>query len=246
MSPYRKKFDAKAYWTTKPLCTVCKIHKVKTGTVCSECRNTEIKKNRVEFREAKIVHEDLLNMKQTEEENTYETVEQEDASLVNSTTTKKREPVSVDTQNKILRLFTYLEKALTLDDSVTRDFLATTTAPSTWWLADYPRDIENLYIRPFDNEKTVDDEAKISAWIRVEKKSINPAPDLPSELVEWINEVNPLEQPKAKEKIDRKVNFDDDNKRVRAFDKFRQNFEQGDDVPENLVDWVVFGKYPIY
>ncbi len=239
MSPYRKKFDAKAYWATKPLCTVCKIHKVKTGSVCSECRNAEIKKNRVEFREAKIVQEDLSNMKQAEEENTYETVEQEDDSLANSTTAKKREPISVDTQNKILRLFTYLEKALALDDSVTRDFLATTTAPSPWWLADYPRDIENLYIRPFDNEKTIDDEAKISAWIRVEKKSIKPAPDLPSELIEWINEVNPLEQPKAKEKIDRKVNFNDDDKRVREFDKFRQKFEQGDDVPEKLVDWVV-------
>ncbi len=38
MAKYYKKFDAKAYWTTKPLCSVCKSHKVKNGTVCYQCK----------------------------------------------------------------------------------------------------------------------------------------------------------------------------------------------------------------
>ena len=33
------KFDAKAYWATKPLCLICKNHKVKNGTVCYQCKN---------------------------------------------------------------------------------------------------------------------------------------------------------------------------------------------------------------
>ncbi len=32
------KFDAKAYWATRPLCTICKNHKVKNGTICYECK----------------------------------------------------------------------------------------------------------------------------------------------------------------------------------------------------------------
>lgn len=37
MAIYRQKFDAKRYWANKPLCSVCKSHKVKNGTVCHEC-----------------------------------------------------------------------------------------------------------------------------------------------------------------------------------------------------------------
>jgi superfamily I DNA and/or RNA helicase len=173
-------------------------------------------------------------MNQVEEENNEEIGNDSITQVV-----PKGRPVSVETQNKIVRLFSYLEKALALDDSVTRDFLATTTVPSPWWLADYPNDIENLYIRPFDNEKTPDEESKITAWLRVEKKSIQEPPDLPSKLFEWINEVNPIDSPKSKEKIDRKVYFNDENKRVKEFDSFRKKFEQGDSVPENLIDWVV-------
>lgn len=37
MSIYRQKFDAKRYWANKPTCSICKVHKVKNGTICSEC-----------------------------------------------------------------------------------------------------------------------------------------------------------------------------------------------------------------
>ncbi|MFH1838142.1 MAG: hypothetical protein ABH808_01435 [Candidatus Kuenenbacteria bacterium] len=41
---YQKKFDAKAYWATKPYCAVCKKHKVKSGTICYECKKGSMKK----------------------------------------------------------------------------------------------------------------------------------------------------------------------------------------------------------
>jgi very-short-patch-repair endonuclease len=41
MPKYYGKFDAKAYWATKPLCLVCKSHKVKNGTVCYQCKKTK-------------------------------------------------------------------------------------------------------------------------------------------------------------------------------------------------------------
>lgn len=34
------------------------------------------------------------------------------------------------------------------------------------------------------------------AWLRVKKKNIESAPDLPSELIEWVNEINPTNNPK--------------------------------------------------
>lgn len=239
MSPYKRKFDAKAYWALKPLCTVCKIHKVKEGSICSECRSAQIKEKPAELKESMKIQKSLSIMNQTEEENTDQTLEQMDDPIVTSTPIKQGRPISIDSQNKIVRLFTYLEKALSLDDSVTRDFLTTTTLPSPWWLADYPRDTENLYIRDFDTEKSSDEDAKSNTWISVEKKNIKPAPDLPFELLDWIIEVSPLDEPKAKEKNDKKIRFDDDSNRVKEFGIFRKNFEQGDNIPEDLLDWVV-------
>jgi hypothetical protein len=102
--------------------------------------------------------------------------------------------ISGEAQNKIVRLFTYLEKALAIDDSIVRDFRTSLAAPSPFWLADYPLDLENLHIRPFDTEKTPEG-VQSTAWLRVEKKNIKSAPALPSLLEEWVDEVNPLQAP---------------------------------------------------
>ena len=147
--------------------------------------------------------------------------------------------VSAEAQNKIVRLFTYLEKALALDDTIVRDFRSSIVAPSPWWLADYPRDLENLFIREFDTEKESENADQSSAWLRIQKKNIEPAPALPDELVEWIIDVTPLDKPRALEKIDRKVRFDSDKERETEFKKFRKDFQQGDELPESLTDWVV-------
>lgn len=147
--------------------------------------------------------------------------------------------VSAEAQNKIVRLFTYLEKVLALDDTIVRDFRSSMIAPSPWWLADYPRDLENFFIREFDTEKESKNADQSSAWLRVQKKNIEPAPALPNKLVEWIVDVNPLDKPRALEKIDRKVRFDSDKKRVVEFKEFRKDFQQGDELPETLIDWVV-------
>ncbi len=150
---------------------------------------------------------------------------------------KRVSNLSAEAQNKVIRLFTYLEKALAIDDSIIRDFRTTSAAPSPWWLADYPTDLENLTIRPFDTEKTPEG-VQSTSWLKVEKKNIKAAPELPSLLEEWIDEVNPLQAPIAKEKIDRKVRFADDKDREKEFRDFRKNYEQGDDIPESLKDWV--------
>ena len=146
--------------------------------------------------------------------------------------------VSAEAQNKIVRLFTYLEKALALDDIIVRDFRSSMIPPSPWWLADYPRDLDNLFIREFDTEKeTASSES--GAWLKVQKKNIEPAPALPEKLAEWVTEVNPLEKPEALEKIDRKVRFDSERELVNEFKKFRKDFKQGDSVPKPLFGWVV-------
>src|SRR3989344_3864500 len=222
MSSYRRKFDAKAYWATKPLCEVCKEHKVKEGNVCSECRKEAVRQQKEIEKNTK-----LTNM---------QTQIPEDVEI--SEPRKKRvSNISGEAQNKIIRLFTYLEKALAIDDSIVRDFRTSLAAPSPWWLADFPTDLENLQIRPFDTEKTPEG-VQENAWLKVEKKNIKAAPELPKQLVEWINDLNPLEAPASNEKIDRKTRFSDDADRVDELRNFRKNFELGDEIPTSLADWV--------
>lgn len=230
MAKYHRKFDAKAYWATKPLCSVCKIHKVKNGNICYKCK------------------QEIMNQSKTNKTtNTQETINgiSSQVSIIQEAKTSNQNnenfgvEISAEAQNKIVRLFTYLEKALALDDTIVRDFRSSMIAPSPWWLADYPRDLENLFIREFDTEKAGENADQSSAWLKVQKKNIEQAPALPDKLVEWVIDINPLDKPRALEKIDRKVRFDSDKERVAEFKKLRKDFQQGDELPESLIDWVV-------
>jgi len=229
MAPYKKEFDAKAYWAKKPYCSICKKHKVKNGTICYECKKIMEKE--------KIKSDD--NIIKDESSVLFEVESSKENISISQSSFEKKDCISNEAQNKIVRLFTYLEKALALDSSVIRDFRVATAAPSPWWLADYPNDAENLYIRSFDTEKMTDDLLETGAWLRVEKKNIKPAPNLPSELIEWVNEINPIDSPNAKEKIDRKEQFDNSKIRVSDFKKFRKEFKQGNIPPKSIYDWVI-------
>ena len=228
MSPYRTRFDAKRYWAAKPYCTVCHKSKVKNGSICHACKKADMKKTR----KSSVVEEEVV----------LETEASMDVGILDAEkTVAPREPsISTEAQNKITRLFTYLEKALALDDSVVRDFRTTATAPSLWWLGDLPQDVDNLYIRPFDTETGQADLKDTNAWLEVEKKNIKPPPALSERLLEWVEAIdNPIATPQGKEKVDRQVRFDDEHVRVQEFKQFRKDFEQGDKVPARLKEWVV-------
>lgn len=162
----------------------------------------------------------------------------------NSTT--EQEQTNAKVRQKAVRLFTYLEKALALDESVVRDFRTTAAAPSPWWLAEFPQDAENLYIRPFETESGTVDGTQQAALLRVEKKNIKSAPPLPKELEDWVEEISPLETPKPQDKIEREIKFESDAERVAEFKKFRKNFTEDQRVPGSLRDWVTItpGKLP--
>jgi hypothetical protein len=147
-------------------------------------------------------------------------------------------------QNKAARLFTYLEKALALDDSISRDFRAALTEPSPWWLSDLPRDLENLQIKDFKDQE--DETEGASPWLKVEKKNLKEAPKLPEKLADWVEDINPLSEPVGRESIGRKIRFDNDSARVAEFKKFRKQYKEEDVIPESLQDWVVceLGKLP--
>ncbi len=162
---------------------------------------------------------------------------------------KKKSPTEeeVPPDNKVARLFTYLEKALALDDTVIRDFRTAVIQPSPWWIADLPDDAENLSMRTLDTDETDEGTNEMGdVWLRVEKKNIDATPDVPKSLREWIEDITPISTPTAKEKIDRKIPFDLDPERVQMFRKFRKEFQQGDRPPAVLRDWVVLNpsKYP--
>ena len=59
--------------------------------------------------------------------------------------------VSTETQNKIVRLLLILKSSVLRRHSC-RNF-RTAMIPPSRWLADYPRDLENLYIRSADTGK---------------------------------------------------------------------------------------------
>jgi len=45
MASYNNKFDAKTYWSRKPLCSICGTRKVKNGTVCYKCKEKVMEEN---------------------------------------------------------------------------------------------------------------------------------------------------------------------------------------------------------
>lgn len=238
MAKYQQKFDAKAFWATKPLCTVCKKHKVKDGVICYQCKKIVKNFNKQAPQQSKS------DMPSKQEKNMTHFAEEQSETEAKEKKTPATEDdfgieVSAEAQNKIIRLFTYLEKALSLDDTIVRDFRSSIITPSPWWLSDYPRDLDNLFIREFDTEKENVKTDQHNAWLKVQKKDIEPTPALPEKLMEWVIDVNPLDKPKALEKIDRKVHFNSDKERVIEFKKFRKDFQQGNELPESLIDWVV-------
>ena len=236
MVTYRRQFDAKKYWEAKPYCAICKKHKVKNGVVCNWCKKLIMEKGKIISKKS----EELEQEKNIPiPKPIRDKVESGSANQTEDATIEKTLILSDEAHNKVVRLFTYLEKVLALDDFIIRDFRESTVNSFSWWLQDFPRDAENLYIREFDTEITTENIVESNAWVRVEKRNIKSAPELPKELVEWVGEVDPLNKPKTKDKIDRHVRFDDDDNRVTIFRKFRNNFKQGDKAPESILDWVI-------
>jgi hypothetical protein len=142
------------------------------------------------------------------------------------------------TKNKAIKLFTYLESVLQLDDKVDRDFKKVLYENSVWWRSDFPS-IDNLKVRSFSSDS--EDEDGAVAWLRVEKKKIPKPPVLPKILTEWVSEEslkNPQNSLFALDKISRKVNFSDDKEREDEFKKFCKSYRDGDEIPEALLDWV--------
>lgn len=140
------------------------------------------------------------------------------------------------TINKAIKLFTYLENVLQLDDKVDRNFKETLYENSIWWRSDFPN-INNLKIKQFSSEEDDGD----TVWLRVEKKKISKPPQLPKILNEWISEEN-LNNPQssllALEKISRKINFNESKERENDFKQFSKNFKEGNEVPKSLFSWV--------
>ncbi len=145
---------------------------------------------------------------------------------------------SAESHNKVVRLFTYLEKALSLDDIVIRDFRTSLLDPSPWWVADYPTDMDNLHIKINGDELSEDESLKDGTILRVQKKDIESAPSLPDELQEWVQQITPLTEPCASEKIDRMTKFSNDKQRVNALERLLDGYNGDSKVPGVLVDWI--------
>lgn len=140
-------------------------------------------------------------------------------------------------KTKAIKLFTYLENVLQLEDKIERDFRKVLYENSIWWRNNFPK-VENLKVKTFSSDE---DEDGSVAWLRVEKKKLTKPPELPKALKEWVTEdqlTDPTSNLPPLDKISRKIRFDEDSKRQVEFNKFAKNYEVGISIPEGLVGWV--------
>ena len=146
-----------------------------------------------------------------------------------------------EVHNKATRLFTYLEKALAVDDTVIRDFrFSLLDDKSAWWVADYPADLDNLYIKRSLVEGQADEVIDDDLVLRVQKTNLEAAPALPVELEEWVPDVNPAQKPEALKKIDRKTKFSADASRVDDLKLFLAEYNADLTIPPSLEGWLTF------
>lgn len=147
-------------------------------------------------------------------------------------------------KSKILRLFTYIEKVLSINETIERDFRKTLLEGSNCiWLSSLPKNIENLSVRTFNCEHSPDVDKNDEPWLRVKKITTDPAPLLPGELNEWIINISPLEIPTPKEAIKREILFKDDKHRKIAFEELKKQQREGNkevNIPDILDGWVIF------
>jgi len=172
-----------------------------------------------------------------------------DESLIiqpDSSRNDKGQGLDVRSKNKVLRLFTYVEKVLSLNETIERDFRKTLLdGSSNIWLSSLPNNVENLSIRSFDDAENTNFGNEDEPWLRVKKISVEPAPNLPQELIEWIPAISPLSKPTPKEVIKREIFFHNDKERVDAFKNFKNHYSEASEaseaaeVPEVLKDWVI-------
>ncbi|MCC7478051.1 AAA family ATPase [bacterium] len=150
-------------------------------------------------------------------------------------------------KNRAVRLYSYIEKALCIDDTITRDFRLTAASPTPWWIADLPNDADSLFVRDLESNKQPAPEAGTEdGWLVVQKKGIKSNPPIPELLKEWLPEITPLQEPKPLPSIERKIRFNHDPKRASDYKEFCRDFKEGKTVPDSLKGWVVLtpGKLP--
>lgn len=149
-------------------------------------------------------------------------------------------------KNKALRLFTYIEKVLSTEEYIERNFRDSST--SYWWLSEMPI-AENLDFKKLDTPLVETDqqggESIDKYFFKVEKRTIKKAPAVPAQIVDWIN-INygdAFHIPTCKETITQSVSFEDDSARVEEFKKISSaTFYPGMSIPESLNGWITRGK----
>ncbi|HCE86337.1 MAG: hypothetical protein A2249_01815 [Candidatus Jacksonbacteria bacterium RIFOXYA2_FULL_44_7] len=130
-----------------------------------------------------------------------------------------------------INIFKYLEELFSLNIDTRRDFR--NLAEQEWMrqIRSFPQS-DNLFVKNF-HESNQDD----YLFLSVKKHELEPLPNLPLELMEWVVlDSHEFSQPKYKESIFRKIQFSDDNMRVKAFENFQKAEKQ--DIPKMLHSWI--------
>ncbi len=154
-------------------------------------------------------------------------------------------------KDKAQRLFEFISQVYAIDLPINRDI--TQYGDELWWQADIvtsPR----CEIRAFDGvngalEPTeIPETARVEdVWLSVTKRAYDDPPMLPSLLQGWIDiSSNPTRQPSPKPSILKATGFDEDARRVAAFNGYvealknwnRSQIGKKPDLPEILSGWV--------
>ncbi|MFW5885232.1 MAG: AAA domain-containing protein [Patescibacteria group bacterium] len=128
-------------------------------------------------------------------------------------------------------IFKYLEELFSLNIDTRRDFRV--LAEQEWMceVRNFPES-DNIFVRKLNDSNEDDD-----LFVSVQKKDIDPPPELPKELTEWVDlEKAGFSKPEHKEFIFKKISFTDDKKRIQEFKNLPKN--QSSKVPKSLEGWV--------
>ena len=152
-------------------------------------------------------------------------------------------------KDKAYRLFEYISHVYSIDLPVDRD--VTRYDAELWWQAGITPSSQ-CKIKEFNsgsNNTDINDQKETveeDVWLSVIKRNYDDPPELPFVLKDWIDlSTNPTKSPSPKPSILKTVNFEDNKKRVKAFEDYvklweisKGNNEKAPVIPEILSDWI--------
>jgi len=166
-----------------------------------------------------------------------------------------------ENKDRAARLFTYIEEALDYNREPELNFNDLTVDDYQWFVADLVQHEKNLKVRTkkdnFEDREESDENdeetsgGQTTSWFEVKKENIKNSPQPPSILEGWVlKDDDMFKKPDCRELKEIHVQFEESEKREKAFNKLVDRAENYDGesqefehkVPDTLDGWIDIDK----